>query len=103
MSDASDFLVTHPGLEAAMHASGRFAHVRDAAALEVDNERLYIVRGDTLGDEADLYLETLVRGARSDRQDDPNRAVFLELDDELQEVVRRRAGGSVQEGSGGLA
>jgi hypothetical protein len=103
VSDAAGFLALHPGLEGAMRASERFARIRVDAALEVDAERLYIVRGDTLGDEADLYLETLVRGARSDHQDDPNRAVFLELDDELQAVVRRRARGSAPGGTGGLA
>ena len=91
MSDAAAFMKANPGLEHAMTASKRFAHVRDAAGLDVDGERLYIVRGDTFGNEADLYLETLVRGAHTDRPDDPNRAVFLELDDELQAVVRRRA------------
>jgi hypothetical protein len=103
LSDAADFLSTHPGLEDAMRASERFARLREGALLEVDEERLYIVRGDTLGDEADLYLETLVRGARSERPDDPNRAVFLELNDELQDVVRRRAEGSAPEGTEGLA
>jgi len=86
-----------------MRASEPFARMREDAALEVDAERLYIVRGDMLGDEADLYLETLVRGARSDRPDDPNRAVFLELDDELREVVRRRAEWSAPGGTGGPA
>ena len=103
MSDAAEFMQLHPGLERAMSASEGFAWIRDAAVLEVDAERLYIVRGDMLGEEADLYLETLVRGARSERPDDPNRAVFLELDDELQEAVRRRAEGSAPEGTGGLA
>jgi hypothetical protein len=103
MSDAADFLATHPGLEDAMRVSEWFPQVREAAVFEVDAERLYIVRGDTLGDEADLYLETLVRGARSEHPDDTNRAVFLELDDELQEVVRRRAEGSAPEGTGGLS
>jgi hypothetical protein len=103
MSDAADLLHEHPGLERTMSTSERFARIRDGAVLEVDAERLYIVRGDTLGDEADLYLETLVRGACSERPDDPNRAVFLELDDELQDVVRRRAEGSAPEGTGGLA
>ena len=103
MSDAAEFVRMHPGLERTMSASERFARIRDDTALEVDAERLYIVWGDTLGDEADLYMETLVRGARSDRPDDPNRAVFLELDDELQEVVRRRAEGSAPGGTGGPA
>jgi hypothetical protein len=103
VSDAAEFMRTHPGLERAMSASDLFGRIRDDAALVVDAERLYIVRGDTLGDEADLYLETLVRGARSDHPDDPNRAVFLELDDELRGIVMRRAEGSAPDGMGGPA
>ena len=61
-----------PGPRHVITASKRFAHVRDAAGLDVDGERLYIVRGDTFGDEADLYLETLVRVLYNHRPDDPN-------------------------------
>jgi hypothetical protein len=73
-----------------MRSSKAFAAIREVAALEIDAERLYIVRGDTLGDEEDLFLETLVRGAQASDPDDPNRAVYLELEDEMREVIDQR-------------
>jgi hypothetical protein len=76
-----------------MAESPAFAEVRERAALEIDDEPLYIVRGDTLGDEEELFVETLARGVHSDDPNDPNRVVYLGLDDELQEVVRQRIRG----------
>jgi len=93
VSSARQFVLAHPELVEAMQRSEAFAAVRDGAALDVDDERLYIVRGDTLGDEEDLFVETLVRGAQSSEPDDPNRAVYLELDDRAREVVDQRIRG----------
>ena len=93
MSNARQFVHAHPELVEAMERSEAFAAVREGAVLEVDDERLYIVRGDTLGDEEDLFVETLVRGAQSSEADDPNRAVYLELDDRAREVVDQRVRG----------
>jgi len=76
-----------------MTSSPSFGAIRDKAALEIDAERLYIVRGDTLADEEDLFLETLIRGAQMSDPSDPNRAVYLELDDEMREVIDRRVRG----------
>jgi len=76
-----------------MTSSPSFAAVRDKAVLEVDEERLYIVRGDTLGDEEDLFLETLIRGAQQSDPGDPHRTVYLELDDEMREAIDRRVRG----------
>ncbi|MEZ0240424.1 MAG: hypothetical protein ACAH65_06470 [Chloroflexota bacterium] len=76
-----------------MRSSKAFAAIREAAALEIDAERLYIVRGDTLGDEEDLFLETLVRGAQADDPKDRNRTVYLELDKETREVIQGRVRG----------
>jgi hypothetical protein len=93
VTSAHDFIRTHPGLLRMMATSPEFAAVRDGAALDIDDERLYIVRGDTLGDEEELFVEALVRGAQATRPDDPNRAVYLALDDEMREVVDRRVRG----------
>jgi len=76
-----------------MSASLAFAAVRDRSALEIDEERLYIVHGDTLGDEEDLFVETLIRGAQTSDPSDPNRAVYLDLDDEMREVIEQRVRG----------
>jgi hypothetical protein len=80
----------HRGLEEAMKASTAFEEVKRQAALDIDDERLYIVRGDTLGTEQDLYLETVVRGAQRDDPSDPYRRVYLELDDEVRILVDER-------------
>lgn len=90
MSDASRFFAASRGLEEAMKASTAFEEVKREAALDIDGERLYIVRGDTLGSEEDLYLETIVRGAQRDDPNDPYRRVYLELDDELRTRVDER-------------
>lgn len=94
MSNAREFVHSHPGLAHAMASSPAFAAIKDRAALDIDDEeRLYIVRGDTLGDEEDLFVETLVRGAQASDPDDPYRAVYEQLDDELRAVVDRRVKG----------
>lgn len=93
MSDAHELVRKHPGLARVMRTSAEFDAIRLEAALEIDAERLFIVHGDTLGDEEDLFLETLLRGAQSSDPDDPNRAVYLDLDDEMREVINQRARG----------
>ena len=100
MSEAAAFIREHPRLDAAMRTSPSFARVRDAAALEIDEERLYIVRGDTLGDEEELFVETVVRGAQASDPADPTRAVYLELDPGLQELVRQRIEGATRRPAG---
>lgn len=94
MSSARDFIRAHKNLAMVMETSSAFAAVREKAMLEIDDERLFIVRGDTLGDEEDLFLETLVRGAQATDATDPNRAVYEELDQEMREVVDRRVTGT---------
>lgn len=83
-----------------MRRSAAFEPVKRAAALEIDGETLYIVRGDTLGSEEDLFVEAIVRGAQRDDPDDPTRKVYLELDDEqralVDERIETRAGGPAQ-------
>ena len=69
-----------------------FPQIRDQARLKVDEEELYIIMGDALGDEEDLYLEALIRGAA--RQGDLNRALFEELDNHLKHMISRRNVGS---------
>lgn len=104
MSEASRFLARHGELADAMRASSAFETVKRDAALDIDEERLYIVRGDTLGSEEDLFLETLVRGAQRDDPDDPARQVYLELDDDQRALVDERIGRGVgQRAHGGPA
>ncbi len=88
-----------------MRSSSAFEAVKREAALDIDEERLYIVRGDTLGTEEDLFLEAVVRGAQRDDAEDPYRRVYLELDDEgralVDERVERATGHVAGASSGG--
>ena len=70
-----------------------FAEVRERAALEVDDEPLYIVGGDTLGDEEELFVETLAGPASIPTTRMTRFASCTWLDDELQDVVRQRISG----------
>lgn len=76
-----------------MTSSQAFTAIKDRAALDIDDERLFIVRGDTLGDEEDLFVETLIRGAKASDPNDPSRAVYEQLDDDLRELVAQRVEG----------
>jgi hypothetical protein len=102
MNDAGAFLAAHPSLAEAMRTSAAFDAIRRQALLDIDGERLYIVRGDTLGSEEELFVEALVRGARGGRgaarpgptdspdPGDPDRALYLELTDEQRALVDER-------------
>jgi hypothetical protein len=93
VSDASGFLRAHPALRRAMEASSAFRDIKRQAALDVDEERLYIVRGDTLGSAEDLFVEAVVRGAQQVDPDDRYRAVYLELDDQVRALIDQRVRG----------
>ena len=93
MSGAREFVQSHPGLVRVMASSEAFASIKDGAALEIDGVREFIVRGDTFGEEEDLFVETLVRGAQSTDPNDPSRVVYEQLDDELRAVVDERVKG----------
>jgi hypothetical protein len=84
-SAAARLLSAHPELRRTMVESKIFPRIRHQAGLPIDGEQLYIVMGDTLGTEEDLYLEALIRGAAG--QGDLNRALFNELDGRLRSVV----------------
>lgn len=92
-SSASKFLDEHPALRDAMAGAQKFAELKKRVALPKDDEadkeeeQLYIVRGDTVGDEEELYLDALVRGSNPASQDALARELFLETDEPLQALV----------------
>jgi hypothetical protein len=88
VSGAAKFLDAHPRLRSAMARSAAFAELKDKARLEIDGERLYLYRGDALGDEEDLYLDALAQGLAG--QGELQRRLFDELDEELRAAVRQR-------------
>jgi hypothetical protein len=88
-SRAAIFLDAHPELREAQARSEVFPRIREQASLAVAGRQFYLVYGDTLGDEEELFLDRLARGARDQGADRLSRELFLELSPELQEVVRR--------------
>ncbi|HYJ81038.1 MAG TPA: hypothetical protein VEW03_15605 [Longimicrobiaceae bacterium] len=89
-SSAERLVSQHPELRELMSRSSNFRHIKDEAVLSVDNTPEYIVRGDTLGSEEDLFVEALVRGAVAPDPDDPYRALFLELSETSRSVLQER-------------
>jgi hypothetical protein len=89
VSEAERFLDEHPAMAGIMETPA-FELLKEQASLDIDGERLYIVRGDTLGSEADLLLEALVVGAQLDDPTDPRRALYLDLDDGLRMSIDAR-------------
>jgi hypothetical protein len=88
MRSRSDlFLEGHPLLRAARAHSLVWPQLRDRAALEMGGKNVFIVSGDTLGDEDDLYLSELARGAGEHDASSLSRALFLELSPEMRNTV----------------
>ena len=88
-SHAEAFLDRHPALRAACGRSAVWPRVKDEARIDLGGTELYIVAGDTLGGETELFLDRLARGANAAGADPLSRALFLELSAELQTMVRR--------------
>lgn len=93
-SFAARFLDEHPALRDAMSKSQKLPELKKRVALPKDNandteeEQLYIVRGDTVGDEDELYVDALARGSNPATQDVLARELFLETDPNLQGLVK---------------
>lgn len=90
------FLDRHPALRRAMERSGTFPEMKRREAVEMDGAVHYVYQGDALGDEEDLYLDALVRGAAG--QGELPRRLFEELDDEERALVRRMRSGNAADG-----
>lgn len=86
---AEMFLQAHPGLREARDRSSVWPRVKDEARLAFGAGTTFIVHGDALGGEAELFLDRLARGAGAAGADALSRALFLELPADLQVVVRK--------------
>ena len=87
-STARIFLDAHPDLWAARERSGLWPRIKADASVRPAGVELFVVAGDTLGGEEELFLDRLARGARPSA-DPLSRALFLELSTPLQAEVRR--------------
>ena len=86
----AELLATHPRLREVRDRSSNFERIKQQASLNIDDQVEYIVKGDTLGDEDDLFIEALVRGAGSGESADVYRALYMELDDDTRAVIDQR-------------
>ena len=87
VSRSRAFLESHPELADARARSSVWPRILRETAIEVGGETLFLVAGDTLGDDDDLYLERLARGARAAGSDPTSRELFLELPQHLHPIV----------------
>ena len=89
-SPASEFLSKYPDLREKMASSENFKQMKQSKALQIDDEQLYVVQGDMLGEEEDLYVDSIIRGSNSETDDRIARNLFLELDESQKELVLSR-------------
>jgi hypothetical protein len=87
-TNAQIFLDAHPDLRAARERSRVWQRIKAAASIRPAGEELFIVGGDTLGGEDELFLDRLARGARPSGEP-LSRELFLELSPALQAQVWR--------------
>jgi hypothetical protein len=88
--EGAELLRAHPELRRQMEASSRFARLAARKRIALDGRVHYIVRGDTLGDLDELYVDALVRGAAPGSADADARALFDELPAELKPIIERK-------------
>jgi hypothetical protein len=88
MTDVAAFFASHPELRRAMADSVPFSRVKANARVEIDDEILYVVKGDILGEEEELFVETVIRGAKG--QDELQRDVFDQLQERDRELILSR-------------
>lgn len=88
-SPAEEFLSRCPALHAAQSRSTVWPRIRDEGRIDLGGTHAFVIASDTLGGEAELFLDRLARGANAAASDPLSRALFLELPRELQDVIRR--------------
>jgi hypothetical protein len=85
---AAKFLDDHPELHEAMARSSVWPRVKQHAEVTIKGQPMYVVGGDTLGGEEELFLDRLARGAREAGADALSRELFLEQSESVQAIVR---------------
>jgi hypothetical protein len=88
METGRGFLKRHPQLQQMRRDSATWQQVKDKYRLKDLDVGLYLVRGDTLGDEDDLLLDVLARGSVPQGPDPLARRLFDELSAETKQAVR---------------
>jgi hypothetical protein len=89
MESARRFLDRHPEIEGWKERSTSWPRIKEQNVLHGLDQTLYQVQGDILGDEDDLLVDALARGAADQSPDPLAREFFQELPPDLQQIVRR--------------
>lgn len=89
MGAATDFLSRNPQLRR-LRESETWQALKQRYKLHDDEPGLYVVRGDTIGEEDDLLVDALARGSAPKSPDALARRLFEELPPQLQDVVLRQ-------------
>jgi hypothetical protein len=89
-SSTATFLDEHGELRDHMSKSENFDEMKKRKGLSIDGEQIYIVQGDVQGDEDDLYLDSIIRGANPNTDDQLARRLFLELDEPHKQLIMKR-------------
>lgn len=88
MSSTADFFASHPDIRQRMAESEAFERVKSQARVDIDDEVLYIVKGDTLGEEDELFIETVIKGAND--QGSLNQEVYRDLSEDQRRLILER-------------
>lgn len=87
MGYSANFLEAHPELLAARDRSTVWEQVMKRYAVDALGPQSYVVRGDTIGDRDDLFMDALARGSSPESPDPLARRLFEELSPELRRLV----------------
>ena len=97
MGSAQDFIHRHPDVRI-VQKSEAWRVLKEHYALHDDEPGLYVVRGDTVGDEDELLVDALARGSAPQTPDPLARRLFEELPATLQDSVLKELRNIKQKG-----
>lgn len=86
MGSGTRFLERYPELRSVQNSSRTWAELKDRYRLD---DSVYLIQSDAQGDENDLLIDALARGASPVANDELARKFFLELPEPLQQVVQK--------------
>jgi hypothetical protein len=89
MRSSIAFLEANPGLLQARDRSAVWEQLMRRDAVDALGPDSYLVRGDTIGDRDDLYVDALARGSSPESPDPLARRLFEELSTDLRQLVLR--------------
>ena len=90
MGIAREFLMRYPELMQLREHSPTWRQLKDRYQLKDLDGDVYLVRGDSLGDQDDLLIDALARGSAEAGSDALARRLFEELPAHLRQAVKEK-------------